>query len=150
MPLIVQHARHLSYIVTLSSVRLSVGKDLLLRRTPTPGLGTTWGVVPTGSQPTGILTLLFTMDNLDYLFTTHGSCSVWGHRNLSAYWAGIPANGSGPCPGGKPSTLCDNCNIDACLMTSNLNVLDQYVLCLQGTASKLLELIVGHVLGQFS
>ena len=29
---------------------------------------------------------------------------------------------------------------DACLMTSNLNILDQYVLCLQGTATKLLEL----------
>ena len=33
---------------------------------------------------------------------------------------------------------------DACLMTSNLNVLDQYVLCLQGTATKLLELTVGR------
>ena len=29
-------------------------------------------------------------------------------------------------------------------MTSNLNVLDQYVLCLQGTATKLLELTVGR------
>ena len=29
---------------------------------------------------------------------------------------------------------------DACLMTSNLNILDQYVLCLQGTGMKLLEL----------
>ena len=33
---------------------------------------------------------------------------------------------------------------DACLMTSNLNILYQYVLCLQGTASKVLELTVGH------
>ena len=31
---------------------------------------------------------------------------------------------------------------DACLMTSSLNVLDQYALCLQGTASELLELVV--------
>ena len=30
---------------------------------------------------------------------------------------------------------------DACWMTSNLNILDQYVLCLQGTASKILELV---------
>ena len=29
---------------------------------------------------------------------------------------------------------------DVCLMTTNLDVLDQYVLCLQGTASKILEL----------
>ena len=33
---------------------------------------------------------------------------------------------------------------DACLMTSNLNILDQNVLCLQGTASKILELTVGR------
>ena len=32
---------------------------------------------------------------------------------------------------------------DVCLMTSNLNVLDQYVLCLQGTATKNLELSLG-------
>ena len=32
---------------------------------------------------------------------------------------------------------------DVCLMTTNLNVLDQYVLCLQGTASKILELSLG-------
>ena len=31
---------------------------------------------------------------------------------------------------------------DVCLMTTNLDVLDQYVLCLQGTASNILEL--GH------
>ena len=29
---------------------------------------------------------------------------------------------------------------DVCLMTTNLNILDQYVLCLQGMASKILEL----------
>ena len=34
---------------------------------------------------------------------------------------------------------------DACLMTSNLTILDQYsVLCLQGTAMKLLELTLGR------
>ena len=33
---------------------------------------------------------------------------------------------------------------DVCLMMSNLNILDQYVLCLQGTATKLLELNFGH------
>ena len=32
---------------------------------------------------------------------------------------------------------------DICLMTTNLDVLDQYVLCLQGTASKILELGLG-------
>ena len=32
----------------------------------------------------------------------------------------------------------------ACLMTSNLNILDQYALCLQGTASIVLELTVGR------
>ena len=32
---------------------------------------------------------------------------------------------------------------DAGLMTSNLNVLDQYALCLHGMASELLELVVG-------
>ena len=32
---------------------------------------------------------------------------------------------------------------DVCLMTTNLDVLDQYVLCLQGTASKILELGLG-------
>ena len=32
---------------------------------------------------------------------------------------------------------------DVCLMTTNLDVLDQYVLCLQGTASKFLELGLG-------
>ena len=32
---------------------------------------------------------------------------------------------------------------DVCLMTTNLNVLDQYVLCLQGTASEILELSLG-------
>ena len=29
-------------------------------------------------------------------------------------------------------------------MTYNLNILDQYVLCLQGTATKLLELTLGQ------
>ena len=29
---------------------------------------------------------------------------------------------------------------DVCLMTTNLDVLDQYVLCLQSTASNILEL----------
>ena len=33
---------------------------------------------------------------------------------------------------------------DVCLMTSNLNILDQYVLCLQGMATKLLELTCGR------
>ena len=33
---------------------------------------------------------------------------------------------------------------DACLMTSSLNVLDQYALCLQGAETKLLELVVGR------
>ena len=33
---------------------------------------------------------------------------------------------------------------DVCLMTTNLDVLDQYVLCLQGTASKILELGLGR------
>ena len=32
---------------------------------------------------------------------------------------------------------------DVCLMTTNLDVLDQYVLCLQGTASKILKLGLG-------
>ena len=32
---------------------------------------------------------------------------------------------------------------DVCLMTTNLDVLDQYVLCLQGTASKILEFSLG-------
>ena len=32
---------------------------------------------------------------------------------------------------------------DVCLMTTNLDILDQYVLCLQGTASKMLELSLG-------
>ena len=32
---------------------------------------------------------------------------------------------------------------DVCLMTTNLNILEQYVLCLQGTASKILELTLG-------
>ena len=32
---------------------------------------------------------------------------------------------------------------DVCLMTTNLDVMDQYVLCLQGTASKILELGLG-------
>ena len=32
---------------------------------------------------------------------------------------------------------------EVCLMTTNLDVLDQYVLCLQGTASKILELSLG-------
>ena len=32
---------------------------------------------------------------------------------------------------------------DVCLMTTNLDVLDQYVLCLQGTASTILELSLG-------
>ena len=32
---------------------------------------------------------------------------------------------------------------DVCLMTTNLDVLDQYVLCLQGMASKILELSLG-------
>ena len=33
---------------------------------------------------------------------------------------------------------------DVCLVTSNLNILDQYDLCLQGTATKLLELTWGR------
>ena len=33
---------------------------------------------------------------------------------------------------------------DVCLMTTNLDVLDQYVLCLQCTASNILELCLGH------
>ena len=32
---------------------------------------------------------------------------------------------------------------DVCLMTTNLDVLDQYALCLQGTASQILELGLG-------
>ena len=32
---------------------------------------------------------------------------------------------------------------DVCLMTTNLDILDQYVLCLQGTASKILNLSLG-------
>ena len=32
---------------------------------------------------------------------------------------------------------------EVCLMTSNLNILDQYVPCLQGTATKILELSLG-------
>ena len=32
---------------------------------------------------------------------------------------------------------------DVCLMTSNLDILDQYVLCLHGTASKILDISLG-------
>ena len=32
---------------------------------------------------------------------------------------------------------------EVCLMTSNLNILDQYVLCLQGTVAKILEISLG-------
>ena len=32
---------------------------------------------------------------------------------------------------------------DVCLMTSNLDILDQYMLCLQGTASKILDITLG-------
>ena len=32
---------------------------------------------------------------------------------------------------------------EMCLMTSNLNILDQYVLCLQGTGTKIWELTLG-------
>ena len=34
--------------------------------------------------------------------------------------------------------------LDACLMTSNLNILDQYVICLQETVSRILQLTVGR------
>ena len=62
---------------------------------------------------------------------------------MPAYWTGIPASGSGLCPSANHDKA-RQLQHDTCLMTSNLNVLDQYVLGLQGTASKLLELIVGH------
>ena len=77
---------------------------------PHPRIGNDMGCC-TGSQPTWILILLFTMDTLYYHFTTHDSWSGWGHSNLPAYWDGIPANGSGLCPSGKPSSLHDNCNM---------------------------------------
>ena len=47
-------------------------------------------------------------------------------------------------PGGQTIDAARQLQHDACLLTSNLNILDQYVLCLQGTASKILELVVGR------
>ena len=42
-----------------------------------------------------------------------------------------------------PSVWLRSLSRDVCLMTTNLNILDQYVLCLQGMASKILELTLG-------
>ena len=38
---------------------------------------------------------------------------------------------------------CPQLHRDVCLMMSNLNIMDQYVLCLQGTATKILNLTLG-------
>ena len=83
-------AEHLPYILNLHSIRLCVGKDLLLWQTPTLALGTTRVVVPTGSRPTGILILLSMIDTLAYSFTTHAIPGVGGGTGI------CPLIGLGP------------------------------------------------------
>ena len=46
----------------------------------------------------------------------------------------------------RVQTLDAACHLqrDACLMTSNLSILDQYALCLHRMSSEMLELVVGR------
>ena len=95
--LMVRQARHRFCIIALPSVCIPVGKDFLSQQTPL-GLWTTWEVVPTGSQHScSRWTVWITASP-----PTVPGVGGWVRWNLPAYRAGIPAHGSGPCPGCKP------------------------------------------------
>ena len=77
-------------------------------------------------------------------FTTHDSWSGSGLRNQLAYWVEIRVPGFGLCPVHSPSTrAARRLHRDVCLMTSNFNILHQYVLCLQGDGDKVFRVSLG-------
>ena len=78
-------------------------------------------------------------------FTTHNSWSVWGRWSLPACLAGHLESGSGSYPGSRPCTLHTalQLQLDASLMSSNLNVLQQYDLSLHHKASDILQSVFG-------
>ena len=116
----------------LPSVYPSVGKDLMLRWTPTLGLGATWG-------------------GCAYRFTTYRESDFADHDGQFGLPLHHPRFLGAPeyvrLLGRNPSEWIRSLSRwqtidshlatrplqhDACLMTSNLNILGQYVLCLSG------------------
>ena len=78
--------------------------------------------------------------NLVFRYIIHSFWSGLALRSRPAFWTGEVASfldtGAGYWCGSPAGEF-------VCLMTSNLDVLDQYVFCLQGTASKILDISLG-------
>ena len=97
-------------------------------------------VVPTSSHLIWIMNTPMWIARLAYNFNTPNSSSGWGHRNMPACSAGP----GGVAPGHVHMSCALQLQRDANLMTSNLNVLQQYTLSLHGTASAILQSVFGR------
>ena len=141
MPLIVRQARHWSCIIALSAVGDSVGKAPLVAANPHPRIGDDLG---------GCAYRRTTYRDSDFAYHTGQFGLPLHHLWLWSRPESVRLLGRDPSTWIRSLYRLQTINAArqlqhyACLMTSNLNVLDQYVLCLQGTATKLLELTVGH------
>ena len=118
----------------------SLSSLFLMQRLPTVGSGITRAVVHTTSQLIAIMTTPSSMYSLVCSFITHGSWSGWGAPES----ARLMGHASSEWIRSLTLDAARQLQRDACLMTSNLSVLDQYPLSLHGTASDMLELVVGR------
>ena len=135
VPSIARQTGHLPWIPRLSSPLRSFDAA-----NPHPRIGNNKGVVHTISRLIGIMITPSRMDTLVCKFITHGG---WGLRNPPAYW-GAPSEWIRSLTRLQTLDAARQLQRDACLMTSNLSVLDQYALRLHGKASDMLELLVSR------
>ena len=139
---IVRPPRHRLYAPFRCRIDDLAGRVPSRRRYPTRSLGILQAGAPSDAPRTISRILHLHLVSSGCRFTTHKSWSGLGLRNQLACWTEVWIHGSDLCPVRSPSALARQSNHDVCLMMSNLNVLDQYVLSLHGTATKLLELTV--------
>ena len=119
--------------------------DLFMRQLPTLGSGITRAVVPTALRLIGMMTTPSRMDSFVCRFMDNkGGCAYRFATYRDDDYAVqdglvcVQIHGVGGGPGIRPLT--GQLQRDA----SNLSVLDQYALSLHGTASDMLELVIGR------
>ena len=126
---------------TLFLVGVWLGRAHFCRSVLTRASGALAVDVPSAVLHTGLQTLLNPPGSMGCRCTTFGFWNGTALRSWLAYWIQVLVLGCTCCPVSRPLTLPANFTGKCVSLLSNF--LDQYVLCLKGTATKSLELTLG-------